>query len=368
MNQIDSSRARFVPELEALRGVAALMVALHHSLNAAATTPAFERGIIHLLCAGQPAVTMFFVLSGFVLGESLRRQSGSQNRVFESFVLRRLLRIYPAFLVTTLLIAPLFSCDSTRSWFSQTFPEAHPIFTILRNLLFIEATINMVTWTLKIEIVASILLPFFHAFTVCFKSLGLGLILVSLLYLAMFPSRLGRWPCFLLMFYVGYALPLAQNWMHRLWNSRRLYLSLLLSLAFITWIAIHIMADSNTAIEARGLANRLVLLVETGCSAVIVSALAYGSGTPLHRFLKLPVVRFFGMISFSFYLIHHAVLLVMENLVIAPVLGTNMDSLLRGLGAWLFTSTIASFFAWLLFEYVEKPGVAFGKKLTKSAA
>ena len=103
MNQIICSRARFVPELEALRGVAALMVPLHYSLNAEATPPAFERGIIHLLGACQPAVTMFSVLSGFERGKSLRRQRGPEKRVFVIFVRRRLLRIYPAILVTALV-------------------------------------------------------------------------------------------------------------------------------------------------------------------------------------------------------------------------------------------------------------------------
>ena len=76
------------------------------------------------------------------------------------------------------------------------------------------------------------------------------------------------------------------------------------------------MAEATTPTERRGLPNRLVHLVETGCSVVIISSLAYGTRTRLHVFLQQPLIRFFGMISFSFYLIHYPVLVVLENLVI----------------------------------------------------
>lgn len=368
MNQHTSPPNRFVPELEALRGVAALMVALHHSLAVTTTTPTLERGIIQVLSVGRPAVTMFFVLSGFVLGASLRRQQGHLSEFAFPFCVRRLFRIYPAFLVTTLLIAPLFFNEATREWFTLAPHEPHPLRTLARNLLFIEASINMVTWTLKIELVASVLLPFFHGFTTFFQVSGKKLLLGGLLVLSIFPLGFGRWPCFLLMFYAGYLLPLGQRWISLYWSKRNLGKSALLALAFLTWMGAHILTSSDTLVEARSLGNRLSLLMETGACLMIIASLAYSGNTHLHCLLNHPLPRFLGTVSFSFYLIHHPVLLTLDHLALNPLIGYELagSTLMRGLVAWAVSSTLASIIAWFLFRHVEKLGVDLGKRLTTS--
>src|SRR5438045_3928673 len=78
----------FVPELESLRGVAALIVASHHAINPY-TTPHFVLSfdprvwtnpfwgslfwLDRAVSNGLGAVNVFFVLSGFVLASSIQR-------------------------------------------------------------------------------------------------------------------------------------------------------------------------------------------------------------------------------------------------------------------------------------------------------
>src|ERR1700730_2171335 len=84
----DAGSIRFVPELESLRGIAALMVAAYHGSNMLTApnltlwtdprswTNPFWNGLFHLYRAisnGSGAVIFFFVLSGFVLASSIER-------------------------------------------------------------------------------------------------------------------------------------------------------------------------------------------------------------------------------------------------------------------------------------------------------
>ena len=87
--------AGYLPRLEALRGIAAMMVAAGHSWMV------FEmvgwQAPVKFVCLtlgnGRAAVTMFFVLSGLVLGLALRRMSGPPVRELIRYGLRRVLRM-----------------------------------------------------------------------------------------------------------------------------------------------------------------------------------------------------------------------------------------------------------------------------------
>jgi peptidoglycan/LPS O-acetylase OafA/YrhL len=81
--------------LEALRGVAAVYVLLHHIIRARL---GIEKGLLGLLFSfGQEAVILFFLLSGFVIFYSF---STGRDQSFGSYFRRRWLRIYPIFFVS----------------------------------------------------------------------------------------------------------------------------------------------------------------------------------------------------------------------------------------------------------------------------
>lgn len=90
-------------ELQALRGLAALAVAIGHALDYYAPPADFAGfAVASKLFNGRAAVVLFFVLSGFVLTRSLAR-SRFDAAAIGSFYVRRLCRIYPAIWVASLL-------------------------------------------------------------------------------------------------------------------------------------------------------------------------------------------------------------------------------------------------------------------------
>jgi len=86
------SAPRRLDYLESLRGLAALMVVLHHHYM---TAPFLQEVVrftpLRFLINGRSSVIFFFVLSGFVIVYGIL--NGSRKFSYPNFVLRRLVRI-----------------------------------------------------------------------------------------------------------------------------------------------------------------------------------------------------------------------------------------------------------------------------------
>src|SRR5262245_20320652 len=98
-----SARSGFIGELGALRGIAALVVCLSHTLLV------YDHPQALLILAGIPlnahgAVVLFFVLSGFVLALSWQRFSPGLASAIQ-FYTRRGFRIFPAMWLATVIAA-----------------------------------------------------------------------------------------------------------------------------------------------------------------------------------------------------------------------------------------------------------------------
>jgi len=116
-----SARERnFIVGLESIRGLAALSVALFHSFHLlpvdgirvyditlwnAPSTDGLLMRLIMIPFNGGAAVSLFFVLSGFVLALSLRRDNRALELKAWAFVLRRFFGIYPALAINVGLYA-----------------------------------------------------------------------------------------------------------------------------------------------------------------------------------------------------------------------------------------------------------------------
>jgi peptidoglycan/LPS O-acetylase OafA/YrhL len=88
---------KYFPELNALRGIAALMVLFFHFMP---NVDAHLHPVIHLLYKiavfGQTGVTLFFVLSGFLITRILLYTKRSEQ-YFAGFYIKRALRIFPLY-------------------------------------------------------------------------------------------------------------------------------------------------------------------------------------------------------------------------------------------------------------------------------
>lgn len=154
------------PELQSLRGLAALIVVLHHCSFYYDYDPRLKSWSEIVLNA-HAGVVLFFVLSGYVLSKSLLRGSLSAARVTEFYV-RRGFRIFPALwlgVAVALLYVLLFHGrpipDNVTAWWwpsvKREFPERLTLY--LTTVAGLGTTWPLPLWTLQVELIASALLP-----------------------------------------------------------------------------------------------------------------------------------------------------------------------------------------------------------------
>lgn len=90
--------------LQAYRGVAAVMVVLYHTdAFMWRSGQDFHYGLIPLFDFFDAGVQLFFVLSGFIILKAHQNDLRDQSRA-KTFVKKRIIRIYPAYIVVTCLV------------------------------------------------------------------------------------------------------------------------------------------------------------------------------------------------------------------------------------------------------------------------
>src|SRR5688572_24293346 len=104
----DLPRSSTIPSLDGIRAIAVSLVFLAHS------------GLEHLIPGGL-GVTIFFVLSGYLISTLMRIEHAScQALDFRAFYLRRLLRLMPPLLIITLLVGLCATAGLVEGSFSAT--------------------------------------------------------------------------------------------------------------------------------------------------------------------------------------------------------------------------------------------------------
>lgn len=142
----------FSPNLDFLRAVAVLLVYFFHLLIT--TGPRLPDFL------AQFGVILFFVHTSLVLMFSLERIDLRGQRLFATFYLRRLFRIYPLSIVCVSLIV-LFQLPRAPWW-----PWSQPdLSTLLANLLLYtefayKPVVTSVLWSLPYEVAMYVILPF----------------------------------------------------------------------------------------------------------------------------------------------------------------------------------------------------------------
>jgi peptidoglycan/LPS O-acetylase OafA/YrhL len=159
----------------------------------------------------------FFILSGFVLGLSLARKGKSGASDIWPFLKHRFWRLFPALLGTTLIYVGFQYV--VLDWLPAKIPTYFALHRpslseIVRNLTMLTSSINPVTWSLQVEWLFSLLIPFTVIWTGR-QHVASGVILAVCLGLYYFASP--RWLhltpttvpwCYLFMCYAGSTLAL----------------------------------------------------------------------------------------------------------------------------------------------------------------
>lgn len=86
--------------LTALKGLFILIIVLHNTLSITPLFDAFPGISFIVLFGGTLGNSMFFILSGFLLAVNYRERISSRTIGFQDFLARRLLKLYPIYLIT----------------------------------------------------------------------------------------------------------------------------------------------------------------------------------------------------------------------------------------------------------------------------
>jgi len=280
--------AEFNEAAHGLRGVAALMVFAGHLLGGTAKhvyagDPSYFRAIEGMWHFGTAGVVLFFVISGFVILPSVIRYSPGQ------FALRRLVRLYPLFLVLTLLFVAL---NAT----TNLYPHLNGAGPVLAGLTFLNIFVGTEqltpnAWSLSFEVMFYAL-TCFCAYFVIHRPSRLGAAIagvVCLAFVLVFPIA-----CF---FFGGVLIRMAHDQGLRIPVGLARLLEMGSALCFLryasmSWFA-YVPADFTNPVA-------LMILVSSLCYFF----LAVQPGSLTAMCLRSSGALYLGTVSYSLYLVH----------------------------------------------------------------
>ncbi|MFT2721542.1 acyltransferase family protein [Deinococcus sp. A31D244] len=417
--------SRFV-QLDALRGLAALFVVFAHHVRVFDQQPgaapehvsqvsqvlhALRYTPLFVLWGGHEAVVIFFALSGFVLFLMLqkggltrtpverfakhfhpsgarRRETGSGRGVgnpasfrvvnetdgtrmsYPQYALRRVLRLYPPYLLAMLVavgLAVTLGGRSVPGWAGQFWHGPYTPGSVVASLLMVgrfdDQQYDFVVWSLVHEMRVSLLFPLIAWAVLAWRArvtlgvfLGLSLLADALIYLAYhgLPALL-PWRSFMetghyvVIFVVG-ALIARQYPRLAAWTAARTRAQ--------TWaLAAAALASycyGGAVLPALGLdSNAGDLLIVPG---TVLTVLLCAAHPAFQRPLAHPWLQFLGRVSYSLYLTHALVLLTVLHLSTLPLPWSLLLSL-----------SLCVPVAALTYALAEQPSLTLTRRLARSA-
>jgi len=366
--------------LDSLRGIAAMTVVIFHCMisfvifHSANYKSEYANGFIKIITEsplkliwnGKEAVLLFFILSGFVLSISYLN---GRARAFDIFLVRRFARIYIPYAVVmaiSIILTMIFYRYSHIDGMSSTFDNrwANPVTlkSIIAYIFMINydtANVNGVVWTLYHEMRISIIFPLIMWVVIkwdAFKSLLInGIVIVGVWIFftlivrgtdGVISSLAGdfRSTAFYTIFFVfGATLSKYRGEVSDyISNLKPIFKFFLFSLSII-------LISSRWIKDVVPLQPRYVHEIVVGLGIVLLFVVALSSELT-QRILMNKFLLWLGKISFSLYLIHILVLMIL-----AITFGKY--------AIWL-TPIVSLPLAALTYKYVEEPAIRIGGRWT----
>lgn len=417
----DASKKNTIAVLDSVRALACLSVILFHIdsvphdfhvWNLQASVPALAAAFLFF---GRYGVTLFFVLSGFLLflpfaNALLFEQTWPSLR---RFYLRRVFRILPAYYLSLILVVLLFQQEYLQP---QHRGELALFFTFLMDSS--KATfkqLNAPFWTLAIEWQYYMILPLFvlgmrlitRRVKQSYRLPTIAACILALIVWSLFTRSMGNFLTqhptetvlvprsilngFLLIFYgvsgkyledfsVGMLLSLCFIYARHPSISPRCRVALrrlspwlfgggLLCLLFMCMWNYNVGYANTWSLFATPLLSTNYYSVnELGFSlsfGLCILALLFGFGWLKWPFERLSL-RWVGMISYSLYMWHFPILIVFIQHVQPFLKGWPLA--LNYSAYWLWVLVVILPFCFLFYLCVEKPGITLGERLTRQKA
>lgn len=342
----------YLKTITSLRGVSVLGVLLYHSKYSI-----FQKGYL--------GVDIFFVISGFLIGNIILHDLDNNQFKFISFYIRRLRRLLPALIVTiifTTIVSYFIFLSEDFELFKNSIPYTllfvGNIFFWKNNDYFSPSTDIMPLshlWSLAIEEQFYFLFPFliFLVFKVRFLKKNLKLIILTTITLSFIYSVSG-------FYNLPFDCPTTNcievtnfYWLHtRAWEiligvllnftkiQDPIFRNSLLYVGLLIVVLSFIYTPSNLLHPGLGTLPSII-----GTVMIILSSI----NNDTNFLSKFSIIYFLGKISYSLYLIHFPIFVIRNYFKLNLNVFNGFDILPIFL---MFLSTTISFFMW---KYVENP-------------
>ena len=347
-------------QLQGIRGLAALLVAIGHCLGLFATPAWFSS--LKNYSNGHAAVVMFFVLSGFVLTLSLRDRHSAPGE----FYTKRLLRIYPAWIVACALSLAYLTFVHYRypiagggDWWRTRFlaDRLHPLF-IAASFAGALAFLLPQGWTIFVELAASLLMPLVAWSAMRRRALFYALMAMALVVsLAVGARTYYGVGSYLIDFILGAWLATPPRLFLKLIAAADRWAVSGLAAAALVLIAFRNVLPPGGELDATAYNDGLTQGVEAFCCVWVLAVVIHGA-RPL-RWLNARAITALGEISYSFYLIHVPIMCLLATLVAR----LPMDPVWLSVTLLVVTLPPSLLAATLMYRFVERPGIALGRRL-----
>lgn len=298
--------------LDGLRGLAALVVLIHHCLLVSPQlVGAIESGGVapmdswvwwatftplHLAWAGKEAVYVFFILSGFVLTIPF---TGASRPRWEAYFAKRMVRIYLpvwASLIFGLLMAwtvPRVASPEFSSWVNlhDEAPNVLGDAFLLRG----AGSLNSPLWSLQWEMLFSLLLPFYVLVAIRMRRAWLLGIVGLFLIIAVGNMLYAALPVFLPMFGVGVLMATRRDVLEQ-WGRK---------LGPLGWAGL--LVASVVLLCSHWLFPQLPIFIATASIGGALLIFAFIGWSPTIAIGNNSVIHWLGIRSFSLYLVHEPI-------------------------------------------------------------
>jgi peptidoglycan/LPS O-acetylase OafA/YrhL len=341
-------------QLDSLRGIAAVVVVLHHCRYAFSNTvPVWY---LRPFFAGTQAVALFFVLSGYVL--SLPFWADKQE-AYPRYLLRRFCRIYIPYAAAA-MISIMFAYHfqgrwlPLPGWYFRTWHTPITGHLIIKQFLMVPLDVfNTAFWSLTFEMALSIVLPFCLMLMRWCNPIVVTIVSCLLVYgkpqwlVLDGRPRINQGLEIACLFFIGATLARYNDQLRNFWHR----------LGGFSWVFLCIFIELLTVtipLPQFPFSSRIQLVEGVGAAGIILSALYMEK---FANVLQYPLFEYFGRVSYSLYLIH------------GTILFASLDLLywhLPKVPLILVTILLAFLFAHLFCIFIEEPSIWLGKLIPKS--
>ena len=275
-----------IPELDGLRGVAALIVIISHSANAGLLPKYLGHGF------GQQGVALFFLLSSYLIAKLYLEKDVTRDNLF-NYAIARVARVLPLFYLVVISSAILWLLIGVSFYGFDNFEELYA------NIFLVSGT--TVLWSIPVEI------QYYLTFVILWCGRARGLMYVSISILFIFQV--------LILIFGTFGPYTIVSWFHffiigTLIASRD---RLGLTPKYLVYLSLFFLPFALP--EVRRSLGFVVLEnyfdpITAGYPVLIFYFVV--SRPDLFSVLATPIMRYLGQVSFGMYLLHWPILIVVS--------------------------------------------------------